>query len=166
MKRFTALLILPLFISLAAFNSYVPADEISWYSLEEAQRLAKEHDKKVLVYAEAVWCTYCKKMEKEVFPKEEVIESLARYYYPVRVDIESDKKMVFNGETITGSQFAQKYRVRGTPTTFFINKEGQILGAQPGFIPADTFVTLLAFVGSDAHQNQSFDEYADANKND
>lgn len=165
MRRLTALLFLPLFIFLAAIHSSYPADEIRWYSLEEAQKLAKENDKKVLVYAEAVWCTYCKKMEKEVFPKQEVIESLAKYYYPVRVDIESDKKMVFNGDPITGSQFAQKYRVRGTPTTFFINKEGQILGAQPGFIPADTFVTLLAFVGSDAHQNQSFDEYAEANNN-
>lgn len=164
MKRLTLILILPLLVLIAAFDSYQKYDEITWYTLKEAQKLARENDKKVLVYAEAVWCTYCKKMEREVFPRKEIIESMEKYYYPVRVDIESDKKMEFNGEAITGSQFAQKYRVQGTPTIFFIDKEGQILGTQPGFIPAETFSILLSFVGSDAHQEISFGEYAEQNK--
>lgn len=150
-------------ILLTGVGSVKGQEEITWYSLEEAQQLAKENDKKVLVYAEAVWCTYCKKMEKEVFPKQKIIDSLAKYYYPVRVDIESDKKLVFNGETMTGSQFAQKYRVRGTPTIFFIDKKGEILGAQPGFIPPDIFNSLLAFVGTDAHKNVSFEDYSKQN---
>lgn len=102
-------------------------------------------------------------MEKEVFPRQEVIDSLAKYYYPVRVDIESDKKLVFNGETMTGSQFARKHRVQGTPTIFFIDKEGKILGAQPGFIPPDTFNSLLTFVGTDAYSRISFEEYNEQN---
>lgn len=150
-------------IFLTAYSTVHGQKEITWYSLEEAQQLAQENDKKVLVYAEAVWCTYCKKMEKEVFPKKKIIDSLAKYYYPVRVDIESDKKLVFNGETMTGSQFAQKYRVRGTPTIFFIDKAGEILGAQPGFIPPDIFNNLLAFVGTDAHKNISFEDYSKQN---
>ncbi|HKL17611.1 MAG TPA: thioredoxin fold domain-containing protein [Halalkalibaculum sp.] len=166
MKPRYLLYLLPL-IALAAFSAYEgqKPEEITWYSMQEAQELAVENDKKVLVYAEAVWCTYCKKMENEVFPRQEVIDSLARYYYPVRVDIESDKKLVFNEETLTGSQFARKYRVQGTPTFFFIDKNGQILGAQPGFIPHDVFTNLLAFVGSDAHERVSFDEYTGENKN-
>lgn len=152
-------------IVLAAFSTYDKTEEITWYSMEEAQKLAAENDKKVLVYAEAVWCTYCKKMEKEVFPRQKVIDSLAKYYYPVRVDIESDKKLIFNEQTMTGSQFAQKYRVRGTPTFFFIDAKGEILGAQPGFIPYDVFTNLLAFVGSDAHKKVSFEEYTEEKKN-
>lgn len=139
--------------------------EITWYSMSEAQELASENNKKVLVYAEAVWCTYCKKMEKEVFPKQDVIDSIARYYYPVRVDIESDKEHVFNEETLTGSQFAQKYRVQGTPTFFFIDQSGKILGAQKGYIPPEIFIDLLSFVGSDAHQRISFEEYTEENNN-
>lgn len=153
------------FFILTAFGTEKVDDEINWYSMKEAQQMAKENEKKVLVYAEAVWCTYCKKMEKEVFPRQEVIDIMAEHYYPVRVDIESDKKMVFNGETLTGSQFAQKYRVRGTPTFFFIDGGGEILGAQPGFIPSDVFTSLLAFVGSDAHRRVSFEDYVEENKN-
>jgi len=153
-------------ISVFCFTAFTSVDNtanITWYDLKEAQQFAKENDKKVLIYAEAVWCTYCQKMEKEVFPQQEIIDTMAEYYYPVRVDIESDKKMEFNGEVLTGSQFARKYRVQGTPTTFFIDREGKILGAQPGFIPADTFQNLLTFVGSDAYQSVSFDEYLDQN---
>lgn len=153
------------FIILAALGTVEGQENITWYSLEEAQQLAKENDKKVLIYAEAVWCSYCKKMEKEVFPEQEVIDSMAKYYYPVRVDIESDKELVFNGEIMTESQFAQKYRVRGTPTLFFIDKKGEILGAQPGFIPPDVFTNLLTFVGSDAHERLSFEDYSEQNKN-
>lgn len=154
-------------ISFFCFTAFISVDDtasITWYDLKEAQQFAKENDKKVLIYAEAVWCTYCQKMEKEVFPQQEIIDTMAEYYYPVRVDIESDKKMEFNGEVLTGSQFARKYRVQGTPTTFFIDKEGKILGAQPGFIPPDTFRNLLTFVGSDAYQSVSFDEYLEQNK--
>ncbi|MDX1585949.1 MAG: thioredoxin fold domain-containing protein [Balneolaceae bacterium] len=166
MKLKYLLFLLPV-VALAALGAYnsEEAEEITWYSMQQAQELAAENDKKVLVYAEAVWCTYCKKMENEVFPRQDVIDSIARYYYPVRVDIESDKKHVFNEETLTGSQFAQKYRVQGTPTFFFINKSGKMLGAQPGYIPPDVFTDLLSFVGSDAHERISFEEYTEQNKN-
>lgn len=152
---------------LVAFSSVDTTTEtITWYELKEAQQLAKQNNKKVLIYAEAVWCTYCQKMEKEVFPLSKVIDTMAEYYYPVRLDIESDKEHQFNGEVLTGSQFARKYRVQGTPTTFFIDANGKILGAQPGFIPPDTFENLLRFVGTDAYQDRSFDEYMEENEQD
>lgn len=156
-------------VSALFLNALTPVETskaITWYELKEAQQLAQKNDKKVLIYAEAVWCSYCQKMEKEVFPLGGVIDTMAEYYYPVRLDIESDKKHEFNGEVLTGSQFARKYRVQGTPTTFFINKEGKILGAQPGFIPADTFESLLRFVGTDAYQETSFDDYLKEDEND
>lgn len=161
-KYFIYLLIL---IVITASASISNRADINWYSFQEAQQLAGENDKKVLVYAEAVWCTYCKKMENEVFPRQKVMDTIAEYYYPVRVDIESDKQLVFNEQKMTGSQFAQKYRVSGTPTFFFIDKKGEILGAQPGFIPHDVFTDLLAFVGSDAHKRVSFEDYRKENKN-
>lgn len=163
MKRFILIAILPLAILVMAFKGSNTNKQITWYSFKKAQELAKADDKKVLVYAMATWCTYCKKVEKEVFPKEAVAATMEKYYYPVWVDIDSSEKMEYNGEVMTGSQFAQKYRVRGTPTFFFIDKQGKILGAQPGFVPEDTFITLLSFVGSDAYQESTFKEYAAQN---
>lgn len=161
MKRLlTALLLGTL---LTAFGAQPPAG-ITWYSLEEAQQLARKHDKKVFIYAEASWCGYCKKMEKEVFPDQAVIEAMQSHYYPVRLDIESKEEITFNGESMTGRAFAGRYRVTGTPTFFFIDDKGEIIGAQPGFIPADVFRKMLTYVGSGAHKKVEFQDYVEQDK--
>lgn len=138
-------------------------DDITWYPMEEAQQLASENDKKVLIFAEAEWCTYCKQMYEEVFPEKAVQDSLEKYYYPVRVDIESQEPMNFNERELTGREFAREHQVSGTPTTFFVDQEGEILGAQPGFIPADVFQGLLAYVGNDLFGKIEFEEYMEEN---
>ncbi|WP_142453340.1 thioredoxin family protein [Gracilimonas mengyeensis] len=141
-----------------AGQSNIPFD---WYSLEEAQRLAAENDKKVLVYAEAVWCTYCQRVRKEVFPQQEVEEVTEQYFYPVLVDIESQDTLTFRGEEMTQAEFSRAMRVTGTPTFIFIDSEGEIIAGQPGFIPTDIYVQMLTYVGTDAYQDQSFDEFAE-----
>lgn len=152
-----------LFIFGSAFvggsESQNAATEINWYSLKEAQELAKSSDKKVMIYMEASWCGYCKKMEREVFPKKTVQDVLHKYYYPVRLDIESDNLITYNGKEMTEQEFANSIRVTGTPTYLFIDGEGEILGKQPGFLPIDTFKSLLSYVGSDAYARVKFDKY-------
>lgn len=133
--------------------------KISWITMEEAQKMARDNAKKVLVFADASWCTYCKKMKKEVFPQQAVIDSMNAYFYAVRIDIESEKPMIYDGEKITQQQFAQRTRTQATPTFFFIGQNGKILGAQPGFIPAETFSRLLGFMGSDAFKKVEFKTY-------
>ena len=160
LRKIHLVILIPAVFALFAFSS-LPSADISWYDLKEAQQMAKLNDKKVLVYAEASWCGYCKKMDAEVFPVQAVQDSMKKYYYPVRVDIESDNKIIFNGETMTESQFARKHSVKGTPTTFFVNAEGKILGAQPGFIPSKVFKNLLSFVGSGAFGKMEFEEYVE-----
>lgn len=135
------------------------SEEITWYEMTEAQNLASKGDKKVLVYAEASWCTYCKKVEKEVFPRKDVQELISKYYYPVRVDIESDDIVKFNGEEMTEQEFSASMRVSGTPTFLFIDGEGNVLGGQPGFIPPDIFKALLAYIGSNAHTRTKFEQF-------
>lgn len=141
-------------------------EEITWYTMEEAQKLAAEDGKKVMIYIMAEWCGYCKKMEKEVYPRTEVQKTLDAYYHPVMIDIESDNIIKFNDERMTEQQFARKYRVTGTPTHFFLNSKGEILGAQPGFIPADVFQKLLTYVGTDTYAEIKFEEYLKNEEND
>lgn len=153
-------------ISLAVICLLVPVATVSaqytgvdWYEFKEAQQLAEKNGKKVLVYAEASWCSYCRKMEKEVLSKTDIQETMSQYFYPVRVDIESDKKMVFNGKEMTQQDFSRQMRVSGTPTFFFIDDEGSVIGAQPGFIPKDIYKSLLTYVGQDLQNQMQFKEY-------
>lgn len=147
------------FAALAIFCSTATAQSIEWLPMEKAQKLALKNDKKVLIYAKASWCGYCKRMEEEVFPKESVADSLHKYYYPVRIDIESAQKLTFNGQKYTEQILSRRFRVFSTPTFIFLNPDGSAIGRQPGFMPADVFAKLLAFVGDDVYLNQKFEEY-------
>lgn len=133
--------------------------DINWKSLTKAQELAKENNKKVMLFVEAEWCGYCKKMYSEVFPQQVVQDSLHKYFYPVKVDIESDKNIEFNGGSLTERELARQFRVSSTPTFIFLNKDGEIIGGQPGFLPAHIFDKLVAFVGADLTGKQSFEKY-------
>lgn len=57
-------------------------------------------------------------------------------------------------------------RLTSYPTHYFIDAEGSILGAQPGFIEPYVYAPLLNYVGSDAFQEMSFDEYFEINDKD
>lgn len=158
-----AFILLPLgaFLYGASFNSPAlsAADKINWYTMKEAQELAASDGKKILVYAEASWCTYCNKMEKEVFPKSDVQQVITEFFYPVMADIESDNIITFNDEEMTEQEFANSMRVAATPTFLFIDREGEILGRQPGYMPPDIFKALLTYVGSDAFSRINFDHF-------
>jgi hypothetical protein len=40
-----------------------------------------------------------------------------------------------------------------------MNSSGELLGMQPGLLPADVFEDLLTFVGTDSFESISFEEY-------
>lgn len=112
-----------------------------------------------MLFAEASWCQYCKRMHKEVFPKQSVQDSLQKYYYPVRIDVESSKKVTFNGEILTQQALSRRFRVSGTPTTIFLDSKGKILGTQPGYLRSQIFDKLLAYVGTERYKKESFKKY-------
>lgn len=152
-----------LFLLLFLMTNWVAqAQSVGWMSLFKAQKLAAQNNKKVMLFAEADWCTYCHKMHKEVFPRKAVQDSLSKYFYPVRIDVESDSKVVFNGQRVSKKKLSRKLRLRRMPTTLFLNADGDVIGAQPGYLPADVFDKLLGFVGSDMTGKQSFTEYLKA----
>lgn len=148
-----------LWINPPASSSKDITDKISWYKMEEAQKLASSGDKKVLIYAGASWCGYCKKMEEEVFTRKDVRQIMSEFYYPVRIDIESDNIIKFNGKEITEQEFSTAMQISATPTFLFIEGNGTILGNQPGYMPADIFKALLSYVGSGAYSKMGFDVY-------
>lgn len=157
-------ILLTLLFVTTSVNAFAQTEELTgvfeWREMGEAIKLAAENDKKVLVYANAVWCTYCKKMEKEVFSQKEVQQATNDDFYSVWIDIESEEELDFRGEKMSQIQFARIMRVTGTPTFIFFDSEGEIIAGQPGFIPEDLYLQILEFVGSDAYVEQSFGEFS------
>jgi thioredoxin-related protein len=132
----------------------------TYKNLEQAQNLAKQDGKKVVLDMYASWCGYCKRMVSEVYVDKTVGATMDAYYHFVRVDIESDDKAVYNGRSFSMKELAGGFGVRSTPTYVFIDSDGKIIGAQPGFMPVQMFNLVLSFVGSDAYKTQKFDDFS------
>ncbi len=130
-----------------------------WLSLEEAQVKAKETGKNILLFGYAEWCTYCLKMRRESFPDSSVQKSIADYYYPVQLNGESEERVTWNGNKMPAKELARYLRLVSFPTHYFINSEGEILGAQPGYIEPYVYSPLLNYVGSGAFGNMTFEEF-------
>lgn len=136
-----------------------PEDNIEWQQMNRALHLASDNDKMILIDVFAEWCPYCQRMQSEVYPDTEVEEQISKYFIPVRINTESDQELIYKGNRFTEAEFATALRFRSVPTTYFMNAEGEIVGQQPGFLPVDVFVNLLEYVGSGAHETQSFEEF-------
>jgi thioredoxin-related protein len=161
LKKLTSLItcILLLVGSGTIMAQNVNENTIDWYELSEAQKLAQSNDKKVFIFAEADWCSYCKQMKREFFPREDVQKIMSNNYYPVKINIESDRRLIYNEKEMTQRQFSQSMEIAATPTMFFLDKNGEVMGTQPGYVPLDTFKALLKYVNSDSYGKIEFEKY-------
>ncbi|MFP4040917.1 MAG: thioredoxin family protein [Desulfosudaceae bacterium] len=118
----------------ATAKTVAAASRIQWFDYSKAVDKAAEQDKKIYLYFYADWCSYCKKMSSETFTNENVIKTLNRDFIPVRVKQEDDRELT------------EKYNVQGFPSSWFLEKTGEKIGAKPGYLPPEPFLELLDFV--------------------
>ncbi len=159
-RKIFALCLITIWAGLQAVSGQnPPEDNLNWVGMERALQLASEQDKFILIYVYVEWCPYCQRMQSEVYPAEEVGERVTKYFIPVRINAESDEKLRYHGNDFTQAEFAGALQYESVPTTYFMNKDGEIVGQQPGLLPVEVFAKLLEFVGSGAFEEQSFQEF-------
>lgn len=115
---------------LVTLASPCPAnDEQVWLSsLAEAQSIATQTERLLLVDLYADWCGWCKRLEKEVF-SDPLFESYASRFVLLRVDTED------GGE---GARLQDRYRAVTLPTMLILNQDLVMVGQVQGFKrPAD-----------------------------
>ena len=157
-------------IAVSITSSYADAQNQSeinsgfeWVSLEEAQVQAVESNKKILLFGYAEWCTYCLKTRKETFPDSTVLAAIQKHYIPVQLDGESEQTVSFNGQKLPAMELARYLRLTSFPTHYFLSKEGELIGAQPGFIEPFIYGPLLEYVGTDSFGKIGFEEFLEEN---
>ena len=86
-------------------NSYgQQKDQINWISFTQLSDSLKVHPKKVFVNFYADWCVYCKEMDRTTFKNKEVIKRLNEKYYAVKMNIETEEKIIFGGQTFVNNR--------------------------------------------------------------
>jgi thioredoxin-related protein len=130
-----------------AVQSQTEETGIQWYGYDEGMALGKKEGKKILLHFYANWCSYCKKMEKEIFADSESAAFINQNFVPIRINSDDE------------AQLATSYSVSGLPTTYFMDKDGNPLQVLPGYLPKKMFMALVKFIQTDSYQKMTFSEY-------
>lgn len=108
-------------------------DGIAWRTnFEQALSEAKTRNMPVWIQFTGPWCVYCRKMERDVFVRPEVIAASVRDYVPVK--IRSDER----------EDLLSRYGITGLPTTVIARPNGEVLASVDGYSEAGTFLGFLA----------------------
>lgn len=97
-------------ILLLSFANGIVLNEVKSY--EEAIQIAKEQNKKVLMFMYSEYCPWCEKMKKTTLSNEKVIDYINNKY----IFLTMDKDM---------GEYPEKLMPRFIPTTYVINPKTQ-----------------------------------------
>lgn len=160
-KLVFAALVLGLAVGAAqAQDASVAAEGIEWYSFEEAIALAKKQNKKVVVDIYAPWCSWCRKLQREVYADKEIQEYVAENFIMTRLDGENkDDTVRFKEYSLSPSELALGFGMQGYPTTVFLDADTDYITRLPGFANTPEFFKVLSYVGSNAFVDKSYQEF-------
>jgi thioredoxin-related protein len=99
---------------------------------------AKAQKRPVLIKFEAEWCSWCKKMDREVFAQPQIIKALENYIC-IRIDVDKQRNV------------ALAYKIKTLPRIIVVNKHDEIVGDWLGYRDSVEFSKLLKDVWEYTH---------------
>ena len=134
-----------IFIGIAPHAS--SANLIRWYPHDEGMALSKAEGKKVFINFYAVWCQYCRKMDKKTFTSPAIVSYLNENFISIKVDVERER------------QVAAQYNISPLPDTWFISETGEGIGNKPGYMTAKDLLPVLQFIQTGSYLKMSYVEF-------
>jgi len=157
-------------------------DSIKWHSIDQAIQLASQEPRVLVIDVYTDWCGWCKRMDATTFSDPEVVELMNKHFYPVKLNAEGKEDIVIGERTFKfvdngcitvldqeGNLVRRGYHEiaavvsRGRlsyPTISYVDAQGKVLEAAPGYQTADQFKVYLAFYAEGAYKELSFDEFS------
>lgn len=127
-------IIISIIVSLSLCASLSAQETVNWLTFEQLEDSMTVKPKKVFIDFYTDWCTYCRKMDKVVFTKSDVIKVLNEEYYVVRFNAETDSTITFGGRTFINDQIKKSRRP--------VHQIVQLLALREGQFSAPTIVIL------------------------
>lgn len=116
-------------------DSYSYHGETEWRTdFSEAQEVAAEQNKPIVIYYWTTWCTYCEDYNREAY-SDPTVKSKLDEFVLVAVNLDSDAP--------EESRLQQRYNVNYPPHHVIITPEGEELTRIAGYAPTDDFLTYL-----------------------
>ena len=145
-----------LVISVCCAVSAMHAQQIEWLEWEEAFERSNQEQKKFVVKIHADFCTWCKKMDKTTYANKDIADYIAKFYYAISLDARQKETIHHNGKAykfersiISGGLHQLAKEISGDklqlPTTVFLNEDGSVIQAIPGYQNPYTFEMIMSY---------------------
>ena len=126
-------------------------------TFSDCLKSANSQHKLVFIDFYTKWCTYCKKMEKEVFPSPILKEYFDSKFITVKIDAETEQ----------GKLLAQKYEVSAYPTLVIVSSNGEEVLSAEGYMGAEQLLRWLRLnLGETMTYEEMYDKYRADKSND
>lgn len=157
--------LLALLLGAALFAPPAAAQSVQWRKWNDGLRAASTSARPVLVDVYTDWCTWCKRMDRDVYGRADVREYLNKKFVTIKLNAESNESATYDGRGYTGRTLASRFEVNGYPTTIFLRPNGEKLVNVPGYLPPERFLLLARYIG-DGHMDRgvSWDDYVKQSK--
>jgi thioredoxin-related protein len=150
-------------VSMMSFSvpAQTPHKEVmlEWSAFEKGLSAAKAENKKVLIDVYTDWCSWCKKMDANVYANPQVRDYLKSKYITIKVNAEGSGNLTYNGSSYTPPQLAANFGVTGYPATLFLKSSGEPITLLPGYVEPDMMMNILSFIAEDKYATMSFENY-------
>ena len=157
-------------VAIVLVSTSAAQEKVKWYSIEEAIQLASQEPKVLVIDVYTDWCGWCKRMDKETFADPAVAEVMNKHFYPVKLDAEGKEDIVIGDKTFKfvdngrrGYHEIAAVVTKGRlsyPTISYVDDQGRVLEAAPGYKTADQFKVYLAYYSDDAYKTQTFQDFS------
>lgn len=105
---------------------------------------AKSENKYIFIDAYATWCTPCKRMDKETYPKESVGSFMNEKFISIKVQMDTS----INDDEATKAWYKDahiiqtKYQVNGFPTFLYFSPDGEIVHRFTGAVSDNVLIAI------------------------
>lgn len=159
------------FLLFAGFIFSTKAQEVKWYTFEEAFKLNQTAPRKIMVDVYTDWCGWCKVMDKKTFSHKVIAEYLNNKYYAVKFNAEQKEDIILGNDTLKFvASGARGYHQLAAallnnklsyPSVVFLDEQSKIIHLQQGFTKAQPFDVMLKYIGGSHYTNTEWTKWSE-----